>query len=493
MRFILVCLFLCLSLPSWAAKTFITKAEIEVFDAPNGVVAERWPDRTLFTSNQQDEHWIEVTGHFPEGEWQPLEPHLYISIDAALEERTVVSHTAPPMIIHQALKSRNTSARAYRLLESTLWYPDQQTALSVALKQTNKSQFELNTKSDVDALVDVNSMESSAQISGELLVADSVFTTNEEDQYTIRITGHFPDGAWQPVSEPMWLAKPVKVQNRTRPKMYDREAHAIRVAVIDKTSFNVSVFEIIDGISTKLVTAPVALGYDRCLSAAKGGKCYYTPEGQFEIEFKLFDPDGIKWCVPKKMEAEFKQKLANGERCWRGIMGNHAMHFGNSLFLHGTSNPRSIGSRTTHGCVRLRNSDIEVFFRLLQDGDKVIVSATPDELDLVALTNTQPDSDNDVLTDNEASESGIENLTAQELNTVTNGELIGSEVAPNFDETSTKDKAVTELPEINPFDIESQEIKQTGIESTALESIESKRAENKSSKAESKQTEPATY
>jgi hypothetical protein len=121
------------------------------------------------------------------------------------------------------------------------------------------------------------------------------------------------------------------------------------------------------------------------LSAAKGGKCYYTSEGEYEIEFKLFDADGIEWCVPKKMEAEFKEKIARGERCWRGIMGKHALHFGNSLFLHGTSNPRSIGSRSTHGCVRLRNSDITVLYRLLSNGDKVLISETPEEFDLIAM------------------------------------------------------------------------------------------------------------
>ena len=85
------------------------------------------------------------------------------------------------------------------------------------------------------------------------------------------------------------------------------------------------------------------------------------------------------------MRGEFKEKLARGENCWRGIMGRHALHFGDSLFLHGTSNPSSIGSRTTHGCVRLRNADIDIIYRLMKEGDKVIVSADPGSLDLVKL------------------------------------------------------------------------------------------------------------
>jgi len=55
------------------------------------------------------------------------------------------------------------------------------------------------------------------------------------------------------------------------------------------------------------------------------------------------------------------------------------------LFLHGTSNPNSIGSRSTHGCVRLRNNDISLLYRLLQKGDSVLISEQPEEFDLVAL------------------------------------------------------------------------------------------------------------
>lgn len=384
---VLLSLLVLFAAKSFAAKTYITLDNVDVYEAPHGEIIERWPDKTLFTSVTEDSVWVEVSGHFPEGVWQPLTPHLYIKQTEKLQPRAVVANNSPPMIIHRALGKRKSTAKAYKLLEPGYWYPTRELALDAALKNNIDTDLMKVTDESQAGTGTEHAKQVSTQVAGEPLASGTVITTNQEDKHTLKITGHFPGESWQPTTEPMWLAKPVRMQNRTQPKMFQRPDDVTRVAVIDKSSFLVTVYEVDEAQSVKLVTAPVALGYDRCLSQAKGGKCYYTPEGEFEIEFKLFDPDGINWCVPKKMEAEFKQKLARGERCWRGIMGQHALHFGNSLFLHGTSNPNSIGSRTTHGCVRLRNSDIEVIFRLMQNGDLVLISETPEQLDLIAINN----------------------------------------------------------------------------------------------------------
>ncbi|MDC2888954.1 hypothetical protein [Psychrosphaera algicola] len=91
---------------------------------------------------------------------------------------------------------------------------------------------------------------------------------------------------------------------------------------------------------------------------------------------------------------------------------------------------------------------------------------------MVALTNTQSDLENKPLADNKVSESGIENLTEQDRNTVSNGELTGQEVDTYGDETTSSDNTsitgskVTEQLEINPFDIDIQEVKQPSVESS---------------------------
>jgi lipoprotein-anchoring transpeptidase ErfK/SrfK len=39
--------------------------------------------------------------------------------------------------------------------------------------------------------------------------------------------------------------------------------------------------------------------------------------------------------------------------------------------IHGTNVPQSIGKNASHGCIRMRNSDVEELFELVQVGDAV--------------------------------------------------------------------------------------------------------------------------
>ena len=47
--------------------------------------------------------------------------------------------------------------------------------------------------------------------------------------------------------------------------------------------------------------------------------------------------------------------------------------------IHGTNAPRSIGTAASHGCIRLRNRDIERLFSMLQVGDGVEIRGERDE------------------------------------------------------------------------------------------------------------------
>jgi len=41
--------------------------------------------------------------------------------------------------------------------------------------------------------------------------------------------------------------------------------------------------------------------------------------------------------------------------------------------IHGTNAPASIGKAVSHGCIRMRNHDIEELFELLRAGDTVVI------------------------------------------------------------------------------------------------------------------------
>jgi lipoprotein-anchoring transpeptidase ErfK/SrfK len=47
--------------------------------------------------------------------------------------------------------------------------------------------------------------------------------------------------------------------------------------------------------------------------------------------------------------------------------------------IHGTNEPRSIGHAASHGCIRLRNRDMERLFTMLQVGDVVQIHGERDE------------------------------------------------------------------------------------------------------------------
>jgi len=47
--------------------------------------------------------------------------------------------------------------------------------------------------------------------------------------------------------------------------------------------------------------------------------------------------------------------------------------------IHGTNAPRSVGYARSHGCIRLRNRDVEKLFAMLQVGDAVEIHAERDE------------------------------------------------------------------------------------------------------------------
>ncbi len=47
--------------------------------------------------------------------------------------------------------------------------------------------------------------------------------------------------------------------------------------------------------------------------------------------------------------------------------------------IHGTNEPGSIGKAASHGCIRLRNRDIEQLFRMVSVGDTVLIHADRDE------------------------------------------------------------------------------------------------------------------
>ncbi|HWW15617.1 MAG TPA: L,D-transpeptidase [Candidatus Dormibacteraeota bacterium] len=100
---------------------------------------------------------------------------------------------------------------------------------------------------------------------------------------------------------------------------------------------------------------------------AVGAAVSPSPTGEFEIVNRVTNPayyhDGVV------MEAGENSPV--GTR-WIGL---NLKGFG----IHGTNAPRSIGRAASHGCIRLRNRDVERLFAMLRVGDLVEIRGERDE------------------------------------------------------------------------------------------------------------------
>lgn len=94
------------------------------------------------------------------------------------------------------------------------------------------------------------------------------------------------------------------------------------------------------------------------------GKQNSTPEGVFTITTRLVDPP---WYHGGKLIPPDDPRNILGSR-WMGFADPNA-EYG----IHGTTEPQTIGSQSSAGCIRMHNGDVEEIFDLLPRGMRVTV------------------------------------------------------------------------------------------------------------------------
>ena len=92
---------------------------------------------------------------------------------------------------------------------------------------------------------------------------------------------------------------------------------------------------------------------------AVGAAATPSPAGNFTVAERVSHPT---WYRPGKVVPPGKGNPL-GPR-WIGLSRK-------GYGIHGTSNPRSIGRPASHGCIRMRNSDVEELFGMVALGDAV--------------------------------------------------------------------------------------------------------------------------
>jgi lipoprotein-anchoring transpeptidase ErfK/SrfK len=65
--------------------------------------------------------------------------------------------------------------------------------------------------------------------------------------------------------------------------------------------------------------------------------------------------------------------FGTNQRKYAGVLGTHRLNLGDGYALHGTDAPGSIGQAVSHGCVRLRNEDIDYLYGMVATGTPVYI------------------------------------------------------------------------------------------------------------------------
>ena len=65
--------------------------------------------------------------------------------------------------------------------------------------------------------------------------------------------------------------------------------------------------------------------------------------------------------------------IGTNQRRYPGVLGVNRLYLGDGYGIHGTDVPTSIGRGASHGCVRVRNEDIETLWRIVPVGTAVYI------------------------------------------------------------------------------------------------------------------------
>ena len=100
---------------------------------------------------------------------------------------------------------------------------------------------------------------------------------------------------------------------------------------------------------------------------------FHTPRGHLKVKAKIKDP---VWHKPDWAFLEAGERVPPPDsplRDVRGKLGKYALSLGEGILLHGTDDPKSIGKRVSHGCIRLPDLMIEKLYNAAKVGTDVFI------------------------------------------------------------------------------------------------------------------------
>jgi L,D-transpeptidase YbiS len=141
------------------------------------------------------------------------------------------------------------------------------------------------------------------------------------------------------------------------------------VVTIDLSTNTAYLF--IDGVLLKSSSA--ATGSDRVLQRGNRMWFFRTPRGRHTVIRKVVNP---VWTKPDWAFVEEGLPIppaGSASRRVRGKLGRYALDLGGGVMIHGTDDPKSIGQRVSHGCIRLPKEMLAAVFKSARVGTEVYI------------------------------------------------------------------------------------------------------------------------
>ncbi|HYH09404.1 MAG TPA: L,D-transpeptidase [Thermoanaerobaculia bacterium] len=120
-------------------------------------------------------------------------------------------------------------------------------------------------------------------------------------------------------------------------------------------------------------SSAAATGSDKVLRKGRRVWWFRTPRGKHQVVRKIKDP---VWTKPDWAFIEEGKKVPPPDsplRKEKGTMGKYALDLGDRVMIHGTNDPKSIGRRVSHGCIRLPNDMLSVLWKEAAVGTEVYI------------------------------------------------------------------------------------------------------------------------
>jgi L,D-transpeptidase ErfK/SrfK len=120
----------------------------------------------------------------------------------------------------------------------------------------------------------------------------------------------------------------------------------------------------------------VATGMDKVLKKGSRVWLFRTPRGRHEILNKIANPIWTKpdWAYVEEGKAVPPHN--DPSRKVKGKLGKYALDLGGSILIHGTDDPKSIGKKASHGCIRMANDLLQTVWKEAPVGTPVYIFDT---------------------------------------------------------------------------------------------------------------------